>query len=93
MRATSTFVLRFPDGDFELDATQFDPPSIGDTFRRRNQLWTVTQVTANEPPVFLLERTRQHGKSLRVAASRGLLASGERRSSYTRGVPSLDLEE
>ena len=76
MLATNTFVLRFPDGDFELDATHFEPPAIGDTIRRRNQLWIVTQMTANEPPVFLLERTPQRDTRLRVAASRELLASG-----------------
>jgi len=38
------YEVRFPNGDFELDAgSQNPPPSVGDTIRRRGQLWTVTE--------------------------------------------------
>ena len=38
------YEVRFPNGDFELDAgSQNPPPSVGDTIRRRGQLWRVTE--------------------------------------------------
>jgi hypothetical protein len=38
-----SFEIRFPDGDFEIDAgTQRPPPDVGDTLRRRDKLWKVT---------------------------------------------------
>jgi hypothetical protein len=38
-----SFEIRFPDGDFEIDAgTRRPPPDVGDTLRRRGKLWKVT---------------------------------------------------
>jgi len=38
-----SFEIRFPDGDFEIDAgTQRPPPDVGDALRRRGKLWKVT---------------------------------------------------
>ena len=37
------YEIRFPNGDFEIDAgSQNPPPAVGDTIRRRGQLWRVT---------------------------------------------------
>jgi hypothetical protein len=39
-----SFEIRFPDGDFEIDAgTRRPPPDVGDTLRRRGKLWKVTE--------------------------------------------------
>jgi hypothetical protein len=39
-----SFVIRFPDGDFEYDLTRNDYPEVGDTLRRRGSLWSVTGI-------------------------------------------------
>ena len=41
----STFVIRFPDGDYEYDLTRRERPAVGDTLRRKGSLWSVTRVT------------------------------------------------
>jgi hypothetical protein len=40
-----SFVIRFPNGDFEYDFTRRAVPSIGETMRRKGLLWLVTRVT------------------------------------------------
>jgi len=38
-----SFEIRFPDGTFEIGASnEHPPPEIGDTIRRRGELWRVT---------------------------------------------------
>jgi len=38
-----SFEIRFPDGTFEIGASnEHPPPEIGDTIRRRGKLWRVT---------------------------------------------------
>jgi len=51
-----SFEIRFPDGDFEIDAgTQRPPPDVGDTLRRRGKLWRVT-ARSDRPQVILRVR-------------------------------------
>lgn len=41
------YEIRFPNGDFEVDAAQkHAPPVVGDTLRRAGRLWKVTATTA-----------------------------------------------
>lgn len=42
--APDTFVIRFPDGDFEYAATTHAVPSVGDSMYRRGTYWLVTRV-------------------------------------------------
>ena len=42
--APDTFVIRFPDGDFEYAATTQAVPSVGDSIYRRGADWVVTRV-------------------------------------------------
>ena len=38
-----SFEVRFPDGTFEIDASnEHPPPEVGDTIHRRGKLWRVT---------------------------------------------------
>ena len=50
------FVIRFPNGDFEYDFTQRAVPTIGETLRRKNMLWLVTQITRELVQVVHVER-------------------------------------
>lgn len=45
------FTVRYPNGDFEIDASQDPPPSLGDTIRRKGKLWRVTATTDGKPVV------------------------------------------
>jgi hypothetical protein len=42
---TRAFVIRFPNGDYEVDHTRQALPSIGDTLRRKGELWSVARIT------------------------------------------------
>jgi hypothetical protein len=45
-----SFVVRFPDGTFEIDASnERPPPEVGDTIRRNGKLWKVTARTDAQP--------------------------------------------
>jgi hypothetical protein len=58
------FEIRYPDGDFEIDAfTQQPPPSIGETLRRRGKLWRVVSKTTYEPFVMRVEPVPDRGKA------------------------------
>ena len=52
------FVIRFPDGDFEYDATVTGRavPAVGDTMRRRGVLWLVTRITREIVEIVHVER-------------------------------------
>jgi hypothetical protein len=46
-----SYEIRFPDGDYEIDAVaQRPPPAVGETLRRKGQLWKVT-TRSDGPPV------------------------------------------
>ena len=50
------FEIRYPNGDFEMNAfTQKPPPKIGETLRRRGKLWRVVSKTTYEPFVVQVE--------------------------------------
>jgi hypothetical protein len=47
-----SFVVRFPDGTFEIDASNaHPPPEVGDTIRRSGKLWRVTATTDGKPVI------------------------------------------
>jgi hypothetical protein len=48
-------LIRFPDGDYEYEATRRDIPSLGETMRRKGQLWTVTRITGDGPATVHVE--------------------------------------
>jgi hypothetical protein len=65
----SLFEIRYPDGDFEMDAfTQQPPPQIGETLRRRGKLWRVVSKTTYEPFVVQVEPVPDQGKAARFEA-------------------------
>jgi hypothetical protein len=46
--------MRFPNGDFEIDASwDRPPPEVGDTIRRNGKLWKVTARRDDPPPVIV----------------------------------------
>jgi hypothetical protein len=46
------YEIRYPNGDFEIDAgTQRPPPVVGDTIWRRGEVWKVTSTDDTEKPV------------------------------------------
>ena len=50
------FEIRYPNGDFELDAfSQRPPPAIGETIRRRGNLWKVVSRKDGQPVVIRVE--------------------------------------
>ena len=58
------FEIRYPNGDFEMDAfTQQPPPEIGETLRRRGQLWRVVSKTFDEPFIVRVEPVSDRGKA------------------------------
>jgi len=58
------FEIRYPNGDFEMDAfTQQPPPEIGETLRRRGQLWRVVSKTFDEPFIVRVEPVPDRGKA------------------------------
>ena len=66
------FEIRFPNGDFEMDAfTQQAPPAIGETLRRRGKLWRVVSKTLEEPFVVRVEPVPDRGKVARSEALGG----------------------
>lgn len=57
--APDTFVIRFPDGDFEYIATTRPVPSVGETIHRRGVAWLVTRVVEDRAPTVLVERAEE----------------------------------
>jgi hypothetical protein len=52
--APDTYVIRFPNGDFEYAATPRSMPSVGDSIHRNGTLWLVTRVMHDgAPPIFV----------------------------------------
>lgn len=51
-----SYAIRYPNGDFEIDAfTQQAPPAVGSTIRRRGKMWTVREWEAGAPIVVRVE--------------------------------------
>jgi len=62
-----SFVVRFPDGTFEVDASSaHPPPEVGDTIRRSGKLWKVT-ARSDDMPVIV--RVALVAKPAKVSAS------------------------
>jgi hypothetical protein len=63
------YEIRFPNGDFEMDAfTEKPPPEIGETLHRRGEQWKVVSKTAEEPFVVRVERVPDRGRVSRSQA-------------------------
>jgi hypothetical protein len=44
------FEIRFPNGDYEIDASgQQPPPNVGDVIRRNGELWRVKARSDDKP--------------------------------------------
>jgi hypothetical protein len=49
-----SFEIRYPNGDFEIDAgTQRPPPGVGDTIHRQGKTWKVTATNEEQTPVLV----------------------------------------
>ena len=47
-----SFVVRFPNGTFEIDASnEHPPPRVGDTIRRKGKLWRVASRSDDRPVI------------------------------------------
>ena len=58
--ADTTIELRFPDGDFELDATD-QVLKRGDVIERRGKAWKVDDILSGVPPIVVLEPVPPRG--------------------------------
>jgi hypothetical protein len=63
---SEVFEIRYPDGDFEIAATQVHRlPVAGDRLRRKNRLWQVTYTEGRRPMLVHVElvgeRSRRGG--------------------------------
>jgi hypothetical protein len=52
-------LIRYPDGDFEYDFTRQALPVIGDTMRRKGDLWRVTRIVGNGVQTAHVERVEK----------------------------------
>jgi hypothetical protein len=53
---SEVFEIRYPDGDFEIAATQVHRlPVAGDRFRRKDRLWRVTYTEGRRPVLVHVE--------------------------------------
>jgi hypothetical protein len=53
---SEVFEIRYPDGDFEIAATQVHGlPVAGDQFRRKDRLWRVTHTQGRRPVLVHVE--------------------------------------
>jgi hypothetical protein len=53
---SEVFEIRYPDGDFEIAATQIHRlPAAGDRFRRKDRLWQVTRTEGRRPVLIHVE--------------------------------------
>jgi hypothetical protein len=55
---TRVFEFRFPNGDFEIDATS-RVPRVGDVIRTRGRSWKVDHVEPSTPSVVVLQPARK----------------------------------
>jgi hypothetical protein len=51
---TRVFEFKFPNGDFEIDATA-SVPHVGDVIRTRGRLWKVDRIEPSVPWVVVLQ--------------------------------------
>jgi hypothetical protein len=60
-----SFEIRFPNGDFEVDASgQRPPPEVGETIRRNGKLWKVTARRDARPVIVQVELVEEPAKSI-----------------------------
>jgi hypothetical protein len=59
-----SFEIRYPNGDFEIDAAPYPPPAVGDAIRRKGQLWRVTARTEGKPVVVRVELAEAGSKHI-----------------------------
>jgi hypothetical protein len=57
--APDTFVIRFPDGDFQYTATERSVPSVGETIHRMGVDWLVTRVVHDGASTVFVERAEE----------------------------------
>ena len=57
--APDTYVIRFPDGDFQYAATDRRMPSVGDTIHRMGADWVVTRVVHDGASTVYVERAEE----------------------------------
>ena len=63
-----SFAIRYPNGDFEIDAfSRHAPPAVGETIRRRGKLWTVTAYADGPPVVVRVEAVEERTAATRYA--------------------------
>jgi hypothetical protein len=61
-----SFEILYPNGDFEIDASgQSPPPAVGDTIRRKGQLWRVTAATGGRPIIVRVEPAKGRTRDAR----------------------------
>jgi hypothetical protein len=51
---TETVEFRFPDGDFEIDATEH-VPRFGEVVAKRGRVWKVDEILPGNPPLLMLQ--------------------------------------
>jgi acyl dehydratase len=57
------FEIRFPNGDFEVDASrQKAPPAIGETLRLRGKLWRVAERREGPPVTVRVEAVEERDR-------------------------------
>jgi hypothetical protein len=47
--ADGSYVIRFPDGDYEYVVSPTSAPRVGEKIERKRVVWTVTDVVENKP--------------------------------------------
>jgi hypothetical protein len=57
--APDTFVIRFPDGDFQYIVTEHRVPSVGETIHRMGAAWLVTRVVHDGASTVYVERAEE----------------------------------
>jgi hypothetical protein len=57
--APDTYVIRFPDGDFQYAATDRRVPSVGETIHRKGVDWVVTRVVHDGASTVFVERDEE----------------------------------
>jgi len=58
-----TFVIRYPNGDFEYAFTGQPPPVVGDTLSRKGESWCVTRLVGRDVVTAYVERVEQPQQS------------------------------
>jgi hypothetical protein len=57
--APDTFVIRFPDADFEYTATYRPLPAVGETVHYRGAAWVVARVVKDGASTVYVERAEE----------------------------------